>query len=244
MRCRQAFLFVAAVIAATGRTEAGPMYNVTQLAGDYSTRRDATGHIVGLIDNGNGALYAFDKVPVTVAPGYLGGFANAHNYHVEKYLTNGTTTIGYDFISPYHSPSGQSITNFGVWESYNGGVPVMDFNIHGVAVGFEQTPGGGKYAEVSTPNFGMHDGSSLLGIADRMNQFLPTSAGIAMISANLIDDLGRIVASGRGVDEKSHNYMLTPVDLGSATPIPEPSTLVLFAAIGVGAVAIRRRRSR
>jgi probable HAF family extracellular repeat protein len=70
------------------------------------------------------------------------------------------------------------------------------------------------------------------GVMTDLNTLIPPSAGWSITSANAINDLGQIVATGFNGTEY-HAVLLTPV--------PEPTALVLLLSIVVGMIFLARR---
>jgi probable HAF family extracellular repeat protein len=78
------------------------------------------------------------------------------------------------------------------------------------------------------------------GVMQDLNTLIPPLSGVVLNDAVGIDADGRIVAFGTDRSGDSHEYLLTP-DLGSPSPVPEPSTLALLA-VGAAVRVLRSRR--
>jgi probable HAF family extracellular repeat protein len=69
-----------------------------------------------------------------------------------------------------------------------------------------------------------------------LNSLIPSSGGVTLSDARLINNRGQIVVEG-GEDGPGHTYLLTPIP----APVPEPGTLTVFGLLA-GALALWRVR--
>lgn len=187
--------------------------------------------------------------------------------------TTGHITVHTTGPTAVHRPSQSNsnnslddISDIGGFEvaTYHG-IPVEDFNIRGDAVGADGNGGDSdgffyngfwhRVPRVSLKTVTSADGTvthdvkigldhaALIPGFGAFEEFLQT--------ALLIDDHGRILVNSLDHNGRTHYYLFVPNDLGGsspgeilAAPVPEPSTLALFAAIGAAAVALRCRQRR
>jgi len=98
----------------------------------------------------------------------------------------------------------------------------------------------GSIAAFSDVNGFTHPTDAALG--DNLNNYIATIPGVSLTSAVKIDDLGRIIAVG----SDNHEYLLTPVALSSASPVPEPTAAMMLGMAGIvlGFRALRRTLRR
>jgi probable HAF family extracellular repeat protein len=101
-----------------------------------------------------------------------------------------------------------------------------DVNNEGQVVGFVRSYVGGSTNHAMLFSDGQRQD---------LNDLIDSSAGWTLTEANAINDNGWIVGTGKNASGQSHAFLLTPV--------PEPSTFVLFAVGSVGLLlgAWRRR---
>ncbi len=235
---------------AISRAEAAPIYTTTDLGPGYQLQADAGGQAYDLANADGSAVYAFDKSPVNSI--------NVQTVHADgtfQLLTmqDGTHQVGYN--TGLSSQAGTII--FPTFSGINmgwfiqGGLlstspPVADINSLGQFVGTSQyapgqtSPGQtSTYAAFSDPTGQAHGSGS---IVNNLNNYIATIPGVSLTSAVKIDDLGRIIAVG----SDGNDYLLTPVALGAASPVPEPTTVVTLGLLAslLGFRSIRRRRQR
>ncbi len=234
------------------KAEAAPLYTTTDLGAGYQLRADGGGQVHG-VAGANGAVYAFDKSPVssinerTDTPSQ-----HADSYHVYT-MQSGLYKAGYEYD---HGPSlpGNFHPTFenstSGWFTFPGFVPntspnpspVSDINRQGQVVGtgllFNGFNGYNFYAAFSEVNLQPHGAAN--SFDDNLNDYIAPIPGVTLTSAVKVDDLGRIIATGSNGD----NFLLTPVALGSVSPVPEPSTAMLLGLAGsiLGLRALRRGR--
>jgi probable HAF family extracellular repeat protein len=111
------------------------------------------------------------------------------------------------------------------------GVSVSAINATGSMVGSLTTADGASHAFLYSDGV-MHD----------LNNLLPLPTGWNLIGAGGITDAGQIIGEASDPSGADHGFLLTPVDMASATPptpTPEPATLAIFGLAGAGLVARR-----
>ncbi|WP_165073895.1 PEP-CTERM sorting domain-containing protein [Paludisphaera rhizosphaerae] len=120
-------------------------------------------------------------------------------------------------------------------------------NNHGDVVGRSSTPG--KSSFDTDQGFLYHDG-----VMTNLNDLIDPASGWRILGASAINDLGQILASARNFSFPGTyaEVLLTPGDLSTPpdavfpelpyTPVPEPTTLMVFGAMAVGVGLARRRR--
>ncbi|MEJ7638773.1 MAG: PEP-CTERM sorting domain-containing protein [Singulisphaera sp.] len=80
-----------------------------------------------------------------------------------------------------------------------------------------------------------------------LNDLVDNPGDIKLEWASSINELGQIIAGYRFDASSSQNLLLTPVDLprpGTITPVPEPSTLLIFVGLALGYAGRRHLRRR
>ena len=231
---------ILSLVAAT-RAVAAPIYTTTDLGAGYQLQAGAGGQVYGVTGAG-GAVYAFDKSPVTSID--VQTVLPDGTFHFLT-LQNGTHQVGYN--DGYSYPAGLIL--YPTFMSINSGwfltpyrnisSPVSDINGQGQVVGTSQYLLGqsSTYAAFSDPNGRTHsfDDSAM----NDLNNYIATIPGVSLTSAVKIDDLGRIIAIGSNGDD----YLLTPTAIGPASPVPEPSAAMLLGLVGtlLGLRSIRQR---
>ncbi len=230
MRTRIFFTAVALSLLSAVSTQAAPIYTTTDLGAGYQLQAGAGGQVYA-VAGANGAGYAFDKSPVTSidVQSYLDDGS-------PQFLTlqNGTHQVGYNYgyspvLGSFLYPTGEGFS--GGWFIQPGDhppSPVSDINSQGQVVGTSRYLEGGYYAAFSDVNGRSHNFSADASVVDNLNNYIATIPGITLTSALKIDDLGRIIAGGSNGDD----YLLTPVALGAASPVPEPSTALMLGLFG------------
>ncbi|WP_435020647.1 PEP-CTERM sorting domain-containing protein [Tundrisphaera sp. TA3] len=157
-----------------------------------------------------------------------------------------STAIGIDFSGNYHLP--ENVVNYR-WTTKYGGVPVLDINASGQAVGqyddgtaswYWNSPG--RVAAFSDKGLKSHGPTpGLKSLPDDLNNYIAEDLGIRLAMAERIDDLGQIIAWSTA-NETRQAYLLTPN--GPPTPTPEPASMVVFAAGAVALAAWKRKAGR
>jgi probable HAF family extracellular repeat protein len=109
--------------------------------------------------------------------------------------------------------------------SFGGGTSATDVNDLGQVVGWALSPTGGDDHAFLWQNGELVD----------LNDLVPPASGLLLTMATGINDRGEIVGYGVGSDQTGHAYVLTP--------IPEPTTIVLFSALAA-VVRVRRAECR
>jgi len=236
------------------KAEAAPLYTTTDLGAGYQLQADGGGQVHG-VAGANGAVYAFDKSPVssinerTDTPSQ-----HADSYHVYT-MQSGLYKVGYEYdygpsLPGNFHPTFENSTSG--WFTFPGifpntspnPSPVSDINRQGQVVGtgllFNGFNGYNFYAAFAEVNLQPHGAAN--SFDDNLNDYIAPIPGVTLTSAVKVDDLGRIIVTGSNGD----NFLLTPVALGAALPVPEPSTVVTlgFLASLLGFRSIRRRRQR
>jgi len=232
---------------AAPRAEAAPLYTTTDLGVSFQLQADGGGQVHD-VAGANGAVYAFDKSPVNQIYDRTDSQLLADTYSVYL-LQDGNHETGYiqDQLAgfgPRRVPLFANHTPYhDVWLTPGNpnDLPVLDINSRGQFVGqsiYLQKPG--SIAAFSDVNGFSHPTDAALG--DNLNNYIATIPGVSLTSAVKIDDLGRIIAVG----SDGHDYLLTPVALGAASPVPEPTTVVTLGLLAslLGFRSIRRRRQR
>lgn len=252
---------IACSLPAAPARAAAILYNATDLGSDQRKPSNADGSYSGITNAAGTATYAFTKVPVTPIDVQLPTRPLPDNYldNIQTHLTMqagayqvGTSNVYALPLGIFTVPSFQTPTNLS-WSSSLGNLnnawigpgpteTVSDLNKQGQVVGVGVLhPGksGATFAAFSAPGLMGHGGYSPT--VDNLNNYIaPLPGGIALTAAVKIDDLGRILAIG----SDSHDYLLTPVALGDAATVPEPTTLATLGVLG-GMLSIRalvRRR--
>jgi hypothetical protein len=231
-------------LTASARAEGSTLYSTTDLGPGYQLQADAGGRVHGVANSDGSVVYAFDKSPVTPISERIDGGSHAYSF-TQYTMENGPFKVGYS----YDYGGGLSGTqhyaiNYPTFEPWSNGwfvspgiSPVSDINSRGQVVGNSLYWNGGSYAAFSDVNAQSHGFGAA--VADNLNTYIATIPGVSLTSAMKIDDLGRIVALG----SDGHDYLLTPVGLGPASTVPEPTALMMLGLAGaaVGSRSIRRK---
>ena len=251
-----------ACLLGAAHADAGPiLYNTTDLGVDQWKTPNADGSYSGIANTAGTTTYAFSKVPVTpidiqVVPPYPsdGIFSQTHlTMQVGAYQV-GTKEVSASPLGTLVVPSFQTPTNLSfassrmdindAWIAPGGEDPVRDLNVQGQAVGVgvlqPGTQSRATFAAFSALGLVGHGGYAPT--VDNLNSYItPLADGITLTTAFKIDDLGRILAVG----SDNHDYMLTPVALGDAATVPEPTTLATLGVLGMALwIRVRSRQSR
>ncbi len=229
------------------KAEAAPLYTTTDLGAGYQLRVDGGGQVHG-VAGANGAVYAFDKASVTSIN--LSSYLPDGSIHYVT-LQEGSRQASYNNtyapqVGPILYPAFMSLNSgWFIQPNFNFSTPpVSDINGQGQVIGISQYSIGQTrtYAGFSDVNGQNNAFSGNASIVDNLNEYIATIPGVSLTSAVKIDDLGRIIAVG----SDGHDYLLTPVALGAASPVPEPTTVVTLGLLAslLGFRSIRRRRQR
>lgn len=250
-------------------TDLGPGYALQADASD-------TTHAVSSADGSVAYAFDKSPVWAVENPEYrYSADAHLGSYSVDT-LTNGQTTVGYsyDFGGNLPHPSLLFRSAWGMWpgspiplgdhrasnppfDPFNpdqkpviyAESPVSDFNVHNQAVGTMENADAETngishktYAAFSQPGFLGHQSNlDPYWASNNLNRYIDLP-GTSLTTAFKIDDLGRILARG----DDDHVYLLSPLELGAPTPVPEPSALALLGVVAAswGVQSIRRRPGR
>lgn len=265
---------LASLIASVAQNvQAGPTYTITRLGTGYSLSEDAGGHIVGIRGTGSDRLYTFDKVPVTQIPWSNSRVIDAatQDMHFDD-LTNGTSTIGHMTVHVMASMSNNfnslsDVSDVGGFEVPTfRGIPVLDFNTRGDVAGVNGNGGGsdslfyeGFWHEVPgvfLKTVRAADGKVSHDVKISLDNYTRQIPGFGAFdeflrAALMIDDHGRILVDSLDHNLRAQYYLFKPGFLDDPAagdvqpaPVPEPCTLALFTAVGVAALASKRRKSR
>lgn len=253
------FLVLTLPPGAKGEPLFSPLYSVTDLGTSYTLENDAGGTAHGVTAADGTVTYAFEKSPVThineVHPG-----GNHQDSYTAWTLENNGHKVGYNFDDHGSLPTGTFAPTFapllGSWSTHQGTLPVSDLNAQGAVVGtglldvFEHD---GSYAAYTNSAENFLNGIDQR-VVNNLNNYVASVPNDYLRSADMIDDMGRILASGNSswatlIDKDgqsvtrlvSHKYLLTPLGLGAPETVPEPSTLALLGVVAVG--LWRRSRS-
>jgi len=253
-------------MAATPSDAGAILYHTTDLGVGFDLQRNADGSTYGITNGAGTTTYAFNKVPVTPIDVQLptqslyavgGDIAKTKlTMQVGPYQA-GTKEVsdapkGIFYVPSFQTPLGLRDGNASLVEltdAWIGRGPtdtVRDLNLLGQAVGLGFLhPGksdGTTYAAFSAPGLVGHGGYSPT--VDNLNNYIaPFPNGMTLDVAGIIDDKGRIIADGSDVQGNRHSHLLTPVALGDAATVPEPTTLATLAVLG-GALYARTRNRR
>lgn len=230
---------------------ADPLYNTIDLGAGYTLSAKPDKSIYS-VTGADGVTYAFDKSPIT----YIGNPEHhtmpvGHEDMFWAYtITDGIHQVGYVYDTTeagrayYSSPT---IENAGqAWALPGDQSPALDFNIHGQVVGRSGNMDNDgnvdnvSHAAFSDLDFKSHnDFSKGIFRADNLNDYITPIPEVSLTSALKIDDAGRILAQGSNGD----SYLLTPVELGLPSPIPEPGSIAIFG-LAILALGVRSARGR
>jgi hypothetical protein len=231
------------------------LYNVTDLGENAQLQTESNGHLSGITVDGGDVTYAFQKSPVTLLNEWS-PLSNHNSAYRLITMENNGHRVGYE--RDYSSATGD--INYPTFSSFSrgwytrSGSPVLDLNMLGQAVGTSEGilfPSDSPLHGVSTfAGFSDVNGQAHISVGpnysggasriDNLNFYIDPIPNVYLTSAIKIDDLGRILTVG----SDSHNYLLTPVELGTAATVPEPTTLMLLGLVG-SCLGIRRlRRSK
>jgi probable HAF family extracellular repeat protein len=249
---------------------AGQLHFVGSLGGNYgfASKINAAGQIVGISADQNGVTHAFRYTSGTMTN--LGSLSAAHDYSIAGGINSSGDVTGYSTTSAsnydaflYHAGSIQDLGNlysnsrgFGINDAvYVAGASVIDaagdehaFLWHAGVMMDLGTTGGAVTSQglninslnqvVGTLGFGagLTNRGFLWsnGVMTDVNNLLPANSGWILRDAQAINDLGQIVGFGN-IGGQQHAYLLSPV--------PEQSTIVLFAAGAIPLVLLARRVS-
>ena len=246
-------------MAATPSDAGAILYNLTNLGSSgYQFQTNADGSDYGVTSNSTGVTYAFDKSPTATISQGVAGTGQSAEYSILT-LQNGAFKAGYSVDAnpddPPNTPTGVHYFKYPTFESpkndWIGGadyIPMLaDMNKLGQVVGASLIKGKGYYdqnayyAAFSAPGVQAHGGDA--SIVDNLNNYIAAQPGMSLGWANAIDDLGRIIAAGT-----NGYYLLTPVALGDAATVPEPTAVATLGLGGAGWMAyawrLRRRVAR
>ena len=241
--------------AATPSDAGAILYNLTNLGSSgYQFQTNADGSDYGVTSNSTGVTYAFDKAPTTAISEGLAGTGLSPEYSILT-LQNGGYKVGYSVdanpddppntllgVHYFKYPTFESPKNN--WIGGSDSLPMIaDMNKQGQVVGTSLILGKGiydlnaYYAAFSAPGAQSHGGDAA--IVDNLNNYIAAQPGMTLSTANSIDDLGRIIAGGT-----DGYYLLTPVALGDAATVPEPTVLATLGVLGGVLYARARNRRR
>ena len=219
------------------------LYNVTDLGAENTPPtfvRLADGTVTSVIVSNGTQLYQFNKMPVQSV--YEKQQSSTDDYYVTTMRVNGHST-GYGVYFGAEPSNGPVV--FGASSGWNG-VP-SDLNSSGQFVGSAHypdpsyaLPGQYYWAAFSTPTGANHGFTAY--VSDNLNYYIPNLPdGAWLTSAFAISDSGQILTLGND----GHDYLLTPLSLGipAPTPVPEPTTTIIFGMMG-GALVIRSLRRK
>jgi hypothetical protein len=235
-----------------------PLYSVTDLGTSYTLQKDAGGTVHGVTVADGSVTYAFDKAPVTYINEIRPNGSHQDSYTAYTMVNNGHK-IGYNYDDHGSLITGTFAPTFapilGSWVTHRGDLPVADLNTRGEVVGmglldpFERD---GHYAAYTNSAETFLNGIGQR-VVNNLNNYVQNMPGEYLRTADMIDDNGRILASGTGswtnvIDDDghslsrlvSHKYLLTPLGLGAPATVPEPSTLALLGIAAAG-LYLRRR---
>ncbi len=229
------------------RYNEAPLYSVTDLGlgsvtrfrEGYQLQSNPDGHTYGLSNSDGSITYAFDKSPVT--PINERTDLGVHQSYRLLTMQIGSNKVGYVYDQSYadgamNAPTSVPWSNG--WDTPPGISPVSDMNRGGQIVGrgtSDKGRGGmdyflkddGSYAAFSDLKGNSHGWGAAN--ADNLNNYIPDIPGATLTWALKIDDQGRILTRG----SNAHNYLLTPVELGPAATVPEPTALITFTLISL-----------
>lgn len=205
-----------------------PQFSVTDLGTSYSFQYGPDGTTMqGVINGAGDETYAYNKTPVVMSThaGPSGSRSTIYSYTAGPYTASN------------QKYSNNTVVNSSVgWTNTNGQFPINDINIKGQVVGSLAgsaritLPDLQHHVIPSLPNDGMYG-------ADMLDIYIHPVSGLSWLTSAIgIDDTGRILARG----DNNHFYLLSP------TPVPEPSSLMMFAIVGAGygVLSVRRTSQR
>ncbi len=241
------------------------LYNTTDLGSGFNLQTNPDGSTYGVTNAAGTATYAFDKSPVTSINIPSQGDPYTVPYWKQTLtMQSGSFQVGVKEVqaSPlgtFSVPSFATPTNvaYGYFPLINnawiGLYPqdtVRDLNAQGQAVGQGVLPetivdGLARTTYAAFSAVGLVDHGGYAPTVDNLNNYITPLPGVTLDLAVKIDDLGRILAAGTDGQGNSHGYLLTPVALGEAATVPEPTTLATLAVLGLflrGRIWWRTRR--
>lgn len=239
---------LAATLVVAREATADPLYSVSDLGTGVTFQSDTSG-MVSTLTGQNGAVYAFDKSPVTSINERQ--YDSMREWYTQNTMQIGNFKVGYrmEYLEGQPIYYASFAPDWSDWTtpSFSGQRIVSDINVKGQVVGtgylnyYTQPSIDPKFVPFAAfTDVGMKLHGKDASVADNLNNYITPIPNVTLTAATNIDDLGRIVADG----SDGHVYLLTPTALGSAVPVPEPSSAVVFAVVGsaLGLHALRRRK--